>query len=538
MVETFMVVLLLGIGLGAMIAYTVPDRVASPEHYPAISLFVYASFAFPAYAVYRRTLGDTDVSFNILLGWTYFIVAAGVAFYLSASIEERKLNEKEREERAARAALAAAKPPEPVVAPETEPEKFSIPYELKFEHTLICGYSGAGKTTFLSHLILQDIKLPQTVVVFDSHGDIIEKVLRLDIPRSRIVYINPLDIEYPLSLGLFDFDLSGDTPFERQRKMNSVIETLTFVLKSLSDEMTSKQDVVFQYLVRLCLVIPNANIKTLLQLLNDPELSAYSEHIAKLPEQVQEFLLQRYKSTQYRETREQVGRRIDAMLANDTLREIFGSTKTKLNMGKILDEGSVVLINTGKNFLKDDGSKFFTRFMVSLITQAIQERDPLNEDNMPVITYIDEAGKIMDENTETILRELRKYRLGLNLVVQGLADIPVGLEEKVLTNTSIKIVGKAHVGDAVKLGKAMGVRAETIMGVPKYTFIVHARGATGLEHGFMSAPQHPFAGEPKRSDLKDLIAENRAKYCIPIESEGDPTSSPLAEDDIEAFNKA
>src|SRR5262245_52011901 len=64
-----------------------------------------------------------------------------------------------------------------------------------FNHMLVIGKTGMGKTTFLKNLILQDIYASRGVGVIDPHGDLTNDLLE-QYPRWRareLVYINPSD---------------------------------------------------------------------------------------------------------------------------------------------------------------------------------------------------------------------------------------------------------------------------------------------------------------------------------------------------------
>lgn len=373
-------------------------------------------------------LGFPLMMMHPLLGYSAGVIGSGIACYpLPKKWYEAWLEYKGAEDPPV---------PEPEVKPEPEPEKPSIPDELRFEHTLILGASGHGKTQLLSEFIAKDLTKPCSIVVFDSQGDLIHKILKVDFPRSRAVVIDPTDIQFPVALGLFDFQTEGVTPYERERNLNSVIELLTFVLNSLLDaRLTSKQDVTLRFVIRLCLVIPDATIHTLRDIFSDG-FHKYTEHLPKLSETAQQFFRSEFQSKQFIETREQILRRIYSILENQTIERMFSHPKSKLRMGEILNEGSIVLINSAKNLLKEEGSAFFSRFMVATLAQAIQERTP--GDNLPVFIYIDEAAPIIDENITGILETARKYKVGLTLAFQSLGQIPHDLQHSIITNTAIK----------------------------------------------------------------------------------------------------
>ena len=60
----------------------------------------------------------------------------------------------------------------------------------------ILGQTGAGKSTFLKNMMLQDARNEQGFCLIDPHGDLINELIPL-LPKGRIndvVYVNPLDI--------------------------------------------------------------------------------------------------------------------------------------------------------------------------------------------------------------------------------------------------------------------------------------------------------------------------------------------------------
>lgn len=427
-----------------------------------------------------------------------------------------------------------SKPETPPTLTTPEPEKPTeptVPRETRFSHTLILAPSGHGKTQLLSELISKDLFEPCSIIVFDSQGDLINNILKVAFNRERVVLIDPTDIEHPIALGLFDFNTTGESKLDQEKNLNSVIELLSFVLNSLlSSQLTSKQDVTLRYVIRLCLVIPDASIHTLRDIFSTGYLK-YAGYVEKLAPSAQEFFKNEFQSRQFAETKEQILRRIYSILENQTLERIFSNSKSKLNMRKVLDDGSVVLVNSAKSLLKEEGSKFFSRFIVALIAQAIQERDPA-KDNMPVYLYIDEASPVIDENITNILETARKYKLGLILAFQSLGQIPHDLQHSIITNTAIKMAGGISAKDARALADDMHTAPESLMRQPKFSFIHYVKDSFQRRY---SVTPGSLDYLPKRVDRKLLVEENRAKYCVTEKSV--PTHT-KPDDDLESLNKS
>ncbi|MCP4185412.1 MAG: DUF87 domain-containing protein, partial [Hyphomicrobiales bacterium] len=166
--------------------------------------------------------------------------------------------------------------------------------DARFEHHHIVAGSGHGKTQTLQYLIAKDLEAVErgerSVIVIDSQGDLIRNVSNLKIfapgqpLHDRIVIIDPTDVEYPVSLNLFDVGIERINQYsqlDRERLTNSVLELYDFVLGSLlSAEMTQKQSVIFRYVTRLMLHIPNATIHTFRELMEPKAEEKFAEHIA------------------------------------------------------------------------------------------------------------------------------------------------------------------------------------------------------------------------------------------------------------------
>lgn len=397
-------------------------------------------------------------------------------------------------------------PPAPIVSPyEDFPE---LPNKLRIEHMMVVGGSGAGKSQLLSTLISRDLFKPCSIVVFDSQGDLLENILRVNVPRERIVYIDPTDVDHPTALSFFDFNTSGDTNYEREKNFNSVVELLLFVLNSLDSSVTSKQELCLRMLIRFCLVIPDATIHTLRDLLTEKGFARYQEHLPKLTETARGFFADEYLSRPFNETREQISRRVYTILESP-LERMFASSKSRIHMRQLLDEGTIILISTAKSFLKEQGSAFFARFMTALIFQAIQERNP-QKDNLDVFMYIDEAAPVISTQVTTILETGRKYKLGLTLAFQSLSQIPADLQHSVISNTATKAVSGISAKDARALAMDMETEAEILMGTKRLLFALYAKS---YFHNWYRVTPGLLKTLPQRTDLKTLIKENREKYA-------------------------
>lgn len=248
---------------------------------------------------------------------------------------------------------------------------FTIPEKSRFEHTHIVAGSGHGKTQTLQYFIAKDLeevaRHDKSVIVIDSQGDLINTILKAKtLPPDRIVLIDPEDIGFPVSLNLFSVGqdrLERYDDLERERLTNSIIELYDFVLGSLlSAGMTAKQSVVFRYVTRLMFHIPDATIHTLRGLMEPGGTDKYREHIEKLEGTPRRFFETEFDSKEFTNTKTQVLRRLYGVLENQTFERMFSHPQSKFDMFTEMNAGKLILINTSKSLLKEQGTEIFGRF--------------------------------------------------------------------------------------------------------------------------------------------------------------------------------
>ena len=418
---------------------------------------------------------------------------------------------------------------------------FNIPEASRFEHMHIVAGSGHGKTQTLQYFLARDLedvaRGDKSVVVIDSQSDLINTILKAKtLPPEQIVLIDPEDIAFPVSLNLFSVGqdrLLNYGDLERERLTNSIIELYDFVLGSLlSAGMTSKQSVVFRYVTRLMFHIPDATIHTLRDLMEPGGTDKYQEHIAKLEGTPRRFFETEFNSKEFTNTKTQVLRRLYGVLENRTFERMFTNPQSKFDMFTELNAGKLILINTSKSLLKEQGSQIFGRFFIALITQAAQERATLRDyDRLPAMIYVDEAHEYFDQNIGIILSQARKYKVGMIMAHQFLGQLNSGLQEAFEANTSIKMAGGVSARDARALAGQMSAEADIIKNQPKGTYATYIRGLTERAVP-ISIPFFVLENLPK-ANTKEIYAvreHSRKSYAEPWQQEAEHSEPPANED--------
>ena len=93
--------------------------------------------------------------------------------------------------------------------------------------------------------------------------------------------------------------------------------------------------------------------------------------------------------------------RLDYLMTNPVLRSMFSAVQTKLDIGKEMDAGRIIVINNSKAILADEGAEFFGRFFIALIARAAQQRAGRRADEKkPCYVYIDECQSVIAKDAK------------------------------------------------------------------------------------------------------------------------------------------
>lgn len=413
------------------------------------------------------------------------------------------------------------------------PVPFHVPEEARFEHCHILGGTGHGKTQLMQRMIYGDLEQAQkekrSVVVIDSQGDLIGRLVRLglfspgaeDSLADRLVVIDPADVEFPAALNLFDAHinrLEGYTPVDRERVLNGVVELYeTFFGALLGAELTQKQGVIFKYLARLMLTIPDANIHTLMRLMEDGK--SFKPHMDALDGSARYFFETEFFHPSFAATKKQILRRLWGVLSTPAFERMFAQTSNKLDLFEAMQDGKIILISTAKDLLKREGSQLFGQFFIAMIAQAALERSTVPADERtPSMVYVDEAQEYFGDDVETILNQARKYRVGLTLAHQTLDQLSPRLRSVLHSNTSMKCVGGVSSKDARAMADELHTTSEFIESMRRRD--ARTEFAVWIKHQMphairLAVPLGFLERQPvlSENDYDALVSSNRKTYC-------------------------
>ena len=341
------------------------------------------------------------------------------------------------------------------------PIKVGFPEHLRTQHQHIVAGTGRGKTQCIQNMVMDDVAAGNSVVLIDSQGDMINK-LATRIPKDRLVLIDPQTCPPALNI----FDNKGD--------VNTAIELYEYIFSALDASMTSKQTTAYRFVSRLLLTIPGANIHTMRRILEPNGTTPYLDNIKSLGETAHSFFEFEYDSRQFRETRQQVLRRLYTVLENTTFEQMLGANENRLDIAGAIDSGKVVLVSTAKSYLKQTGSSLFGRIFIAQVMQAVMSRQSHRH---RTYLYIDEFQDYAEDSHVlfNLFEQERKYELGIIAAHQYIGQLTPQLQQSIAANTAIKLAGGVSAQDSRIMAAQMHTTSDEINNVPKGSFAAYYR---------------------------------------------------------------
>jgi hypothetical protein len=330
----------------------------------------------------------------------------------------------------------------------------------RLQHMYVMGQTGTGKTTFLKSMILSDIHAGRGLAVIDPHGDLFEDVLGR-IPQSRwndVVVFDPTDKDYPLGLNMLECKSDGQRHFV-VREMRAIMERL------MGDQYGSagkefSGPVFFQHMqMNMLLAMSDADDPgTLVEFY---EIFQHKDYWKRwLPLKWQDPMLVRWvennlRSVDYTERfegatlGEYLSSKFDDFIFDPLLRNIFGQ-KHSLDIGAIMDEGKILLVNLAKGALTETNARFLGMLLMAKIQNAAMERGQLPVDErLPFFLYVDEFQNLATRNFSLMLSEARKFGLGLVLANQFISQIDdKAIIQAIFGNVGTQVCFRAGMEDA------------------------------------------------------------------------------------------
>ena len=323
-----------------------------------------------------------------------------------------------------------------------ERKRFGIYQNDRLSHMAIFGKTGAGKTTLIETLVLQDIVNKRGVFLVDVHGDMSTSLLE-QIPKNRkkdVVYIDLSDPKLK-----WKYNPLRSVPYEKRSLVAShVLDTLK---KLWSSAWGPKMEHILRYILLSLLDQPSAHFSDIIRILQDKDYrdSCIPNLISSELRNFWEKEFKNYKPNDLIPIYNKIG----AFVAHPAVKKLLHSNTEELRLGTVMNSQKICILRIAKGDIGQDSSFLLSSLFINSFASAAFSRVIIPEKNRkPFFIYLDEYPSYMTPNIGIMLSELRKFNVGLILACQHLGMIEPRLKESILGNVGTIICFRLGVHDA------------------------------------------------------------------------------------------
>ncbi len=319
-------------------------------------------------------------------------------------------------------------------------KKIYLTPEDRLRHFYVIGQTGTGKTTLLKNMIIQDIQAGAGVCMIDPHGTDIVDVLSA-IPPERlddVIYFDPSNMQTAIGLNMLEYDIRF--PEQKTFVVNELLSIFKKLYGANSEALGPMFEQYFRNATLLVLEDPESG-STLLDIsrvMSDSEYRNYKLSRATNPV-VKQFWDKIASKAGGESSLENIvpyiTSKIDPLTANDYMRPIIGQQKSSFNFRDVMDSKKILLVNLSKGKLGEINANLIGMIIVGKILMAALSRvDDVTRSLPPFYLYIDEFQNVTTNSISAILSEARKYKLGLTIAHQFIAQIDENIRDAVFGN--------------------------------------------------------------------------------------------------------
>jgi hypothetical protein len=295
------------------------------------------------------------------------------------------------------------------------------------KHMYIIGKTGAGKSTLIANMAIDDVRRDRGVAIIDPHGDLSETILEY-IPKRRIndvIYLEPFDTERPFALNVLEI--------KNQTHRDLVASGIVSIFYKLyGDSWGPRLEYILRNTVLTLLEIPNSTLADALPLLADPKFRAKNLVHVKDPV-LQNFWVREFDKMTDKlrvEAIAPIQNKIGQFVSSKMIRNIIGQPKSTINLEEIMNSGKILILNLSQGKLGEDNAALLGAMLITQMQLAAMNRSFMKEaDRRDFFMYVDEFQNFATSSFIKILSEARKYRLALTLANQYIEQI----DENVMT---------------------------------------------------------------------------------------------------------
>ncbi len=396
-----------------------------------------------------------------------------------------------------------------------------ITHEDRLRHFYIIGQTGTGKTTLMKNMILQDIEEGYGVCFIDPHGTDIEDILGA-LPSHRmedVIYFDPASQDHVIGLNMLEYDA------HRPEQKTFVVNELFSIFQKLYGANPESMGPMFEQYFR------NAT----LLVMDDPESGNTLMDISRVmaDSAYRRMKLQNAKNPVIKQFWQEIATKaggeaalenivpyivskFDVFTANDYMRPIIGQQHSTFNFRSVMDDRKILLVNLSKGRIGEINANLIGMIIVGKILMAALSRvDDPQRRFPPFYLHMDEFQNISTNSIAAILSEARKYKLGLTIAHQFIAQLEAPIKDAVFGNVGSIAAFRVGPDDAQFLQQQFkpSFDSNDLMNVPNRTAYVRILAEGTPTRPFSVATKAPRAVD--HTQIAWIKEESKVAYGRP-----------------------
>ncbi len=395
--------------------------------------------------------------------------------------------------------------------------KFGVKKDDKMRHMYIVGKTWMWKSTLISNMARSDMITGSGVWVIDPHGDLIDTLIQ-HIPSWRtndVVLFDVGDLDWPIWFNILEYTTSE----EKNLIASWVVSTFK---KLYGHSWGPRLEYILRNVILTLLDYPKATLLHVTRILTDKNFRKEAlDHLQD--ELVKKFWLnefEKWSDSQRNEAVSPIINKVGQFLSSPIVRNIFGQDHSKFSLRQLMDEGKIVLINLSKGKIGEDNAAMIGSFLVTKLQIEVMSRANIaEEERQKFFLYIDEFQNFATESFQTIFSEARKYKLGLIVANQYVAQIPEEIRNAIFGNVGSIISFQLWYDDAVLMSSQFKdkVSANDLMSIPRWVAYTKLMidGVTSEPFSFLTFPLPK--PETKGEIIKKVREQSRQRWATPRE---------------------
>jgi len=294
------------------------------------------------------------------------------------------------------------------------------------KHLYACGGTGTGKSKFLENLIRQDIKQWHKskcgILVLDPHGSLYDSLIEWLAWNDKILDVPLIPIDLRQDEWIVSYNLL------RHRDIADpavLVDNITDAMAYVWGQGGTNQTPLFArwsgnvlralYEKKLTLV----EAEFLVDRIEKQIRYAMTSDLKDKPSRQDWMFADTLNAKDFESQIGSTVNRLQRFIRNKTMRSMFGQPEVSLDLGRALEEGSIILVSlaTERAKVSKENAELFATLLLSDLWTAAQERGK-RDGVKPFYVYLDEFQRFVTPTIAENLDEARGFGLHLTMAHQ------------------------------------------------------------------------------------------------------------------------